>query len=68
MDDIRTLNLRWADGPRIKGISHAVPADAPLGYGDVTVYIRGGDTEHHIVIPRRALIGMLRALEGSNNG
>lgn len=64
MDDIRTLTIRWADGPRIKGISHAVPTDAPLGYGDVTVYIRGNDTEERIFIPRRALIGMLRALEG----
>jgi hypothetical protein len=68
MDDIRTLTIRWADGSQVKSVTHAVPGDALQTHADVTLRICDAEIEHHIFIPRRVLIGMLRALEGSNNG
>ena len=68
MADAHTLTIRWAEGPRMKSVSHAVPGDALQTHADVTLRICDAEIEHHIFIPRRVLIGMLRALEGSNNG
>lgn len=68
MADATTITVRWADGSVVKQVSHMTPSEALQGPGDVSVYVGDADSEHRIFIPRRVLIGMLRALEGSDNG
>lgn len=71
MVDISVITIRWINADQTKQVAHAVSSreqDYLSPGAGVMVRVDDGDTAARIVLPRRVLIGMLRALEGSNNG